>query len=164
MLSGEVAPTSGRITYDGYDMHRQRSAVARRVGVVPQDDVVHTRLTARSALSYAAKLRLPDDTDAAARRRRVAETLADSRHVHRLLRRFGPLEIHGEVQWIVHDEDVTPGQYEEAGMGIRFIYREGASRNVVRETVERLMVDSLGQRLYTRLMDRSKDKGGEGGS
>jgi ABC-type multidrug transport system ATPase subunit len=77
VLSGEVAPTSGRITYDGYDMHRQRSAVARRVGVVPQDDVVHTRLTARGALSYAAKLRLPDDTGAAARRRRVAETLAE---------------------------------------------------------------------------------------
>ncbi|MEV6622165.1 ATP-binding cassette domain-containing protein, partial [Amycolatopsis sp. NPDC051114] len=77
VLSGEVAPTSGRITYDGYDMHRQRAAVARRVGVVPQDDVVHTRLTARSALSYAAKLRLPDDTGAAARRRRVTETLAE---------------------------------------------------------------------------------------
>jgi type IV pilus assembly protein PilZ len=73
----------------------------------------------------------------------------------------GPLEIHGEVQWIVYDEDVAAGKYEEAGMGIRFIYREGASRDVVRETVERLMVDSLGQRLYTRLMDRSKDKGGE---
>ena len=71
----------------------------------------------------------------------------------------GPLEIHGEVQWIVHDEDVAAGKYEEAGMGIRFIYREGASRDVVRETVERLMVDSLGQRLYTRLMDRSKDRG-----
>lgn len=77
VLSGEVAPTSGRITYDGYDMHRQRSAVARRVGVVPQDDVVHTRLTARSALTYAARLRLPEDTGAAARRQRVAETLAE---------------------------------------------------------------------------------------
>lgn len=67
------------------------------------------------------------------------------------------LEIHGEVQWIVNDADVTSGQAEEAGMGIRFVYREGASRDEVQRTVERLMVDSLGQRLYTRLMDRSKD-------
>jgi len=71
----------------------------------------------------------------------------------------GPLEIHGEVTWIVHDADVEAGKHEEAGMGIRFIYRQGASRDAVSDTVERLMVDSLGQRLYTRLMDRSKEKG-----
>jgi len=75
VLSGELAPTNGQISYDGYDMYRQRSAVARRIGVVPQDDVVHARLTARGALSYAAKLRLPDDTSLAERRRRVSETL-----------------------------------------------------------------------------------------
>jgi type IV pilus assembly protein PilZ len=75
----------------------------------------------------------------------------------------GALEIHGEVQWIVTDADVEQGA-EEAGMGIRFVYREGASRDEVKSTVERLMVDSLGQRLYTRLMDRSKDRGaGPGG-
>ena len=67
------------------------------------------------------------------------------------------LEIHGEVQWIVTEQEVLEGKHEEAGMGIRFVYREGASRDEVQRTVERLMVDSLGQRLYTRLMDRSKD-------
>jgi type IV pilus assembly protein PilZ len=78
----------------------------------------------------------------------------------------GPLEIHGEVQWIVSDADVAEGKHEEAGMGIRFVYREGASRDEVEKTVEKLMVDSLGQRLYTRLMttgDRGKP-GGQGGS
>lgn len=72
------------------------------------------------------------------------------------------LEIHGEVQWIVTEQDVTDGKSEEAGMGIRFVYREGATRDEVQRVVEKLMIDSLGQRLYTRLMDRSrKDHGGE---
>jgi type IV pilus assembly protein PilZ len=74
----------------------------------------------------------------------------------------GALEIHGEVQWIVGEQEVAAGDSEEAGMGIRFVYREGASRDEVSRTVERLMVDSLGQRLYTKLMDRSRE--GEEGS
>ena len=69
-----------------------------------------------------------------------------------------PLEIHGEVQWIVYENQVAAGEAEEAGMGIRFVYREGASKDEVSTTVEKLMVDSLGQRLYTRLMDRAKDE------
>ncbi len=69
----------------------------------------------------------------------------------------GPLEIHGEVQWIVNEADVTAGSSEEAGMGIRFVYGVGIPRDEVLRTVEKLMVDSLGQRLYTRLMDRAKD-------
>ena len=77
VLCGELTPTSGRVGYDGYDMHTQQSAVARRIGVVPQDDVVHTRLTAYRALAYAARLRLPVDTGTAERRHRVAETLAE---------------------------------------------------------------------------------------
>jgi len=71
------------------------------------------------------------------------------------------LEIHGEVQWIVSEQDVLEGKHEEAGMGIRFVYRQGASRDEVTKIVEKLMVDSLGQRLYTRLMDRAKDEEGE---
>jgi type IV pilus assembly protein PilZ len=68
------------------------------------------------------------------------------------------LEIHGEVQWIVTEAEVLEGKHEEAGMGIRFVYREGASKDEVTKTVEKLMVDSLGQRLYTRLMDRARDE------
>lgn len=69
-----------------------------------------------------------------------------------------PLQIHGEVTWIVTEQEVADGAHEEAGMGIRFVYREGIPRDEVTRTVERLMVDSLGQRLYTRLMDRDRHK------
>lgn len=71
------------------------------------------------------------------------------------------LRIQGEVQWIITEADVTEGRagdQAEAGMGIRFTYREGSTQEEIDRVVERLMVDSLGQRLYSRLMDQSRDK------
>ena len=68
-----------------------------------------------------------------------------------------PLSIHGEVQWVVTEEDAAgQGPEGEAGMGIRFVYREGDDRDTIARTVERLMVDSLGQRLYTKLMEETR--------
>jgi type IV pilus assembly protein PilZ len=68
------------------------------------------------------------------------------------------LRIQGEVQWIVTETDVAEGRQPEAGMGIRFTYRQGSTQDEIDRVVERLMVDSLGQRLYSRLMDQSRDK------
>jgi len=71
----------------------------------------------------------------------------------------GPLNIHGEVQWVVTEEEAAAvGPDAEPGMGIRFVYREGDDRETIARTVERLMVDSLGQRLYTRLMDETRGR------
>ena len=68
-----------------------------------------------------------------------------------------PLSIHGEVQWVVTEEDAAAGAPgAEPGMGIRFVYREGDDQQTISRTVERLMVDSLGQRLYTKLMDETR--------
>jgi type IV pilus assembly protein PilZ len=68
-----------------------------------------------------------------------------------------PLAIHGEVQWVVtEDEARAMGQDNEPGMGIRFVYRAGDDQATIAHTVERLMVDSLGQRLYTKLMDETR--------
>ena len=65
-----------------------------------------------------------------------------------------PLSLIGEVQWIVTEaESEAEAGAREPGMGIRFTYRAGASRDEIERIVERLMVDSLGQRLFTRLME-----------
>jgi type IV pilus assembly protein PilZ len=70
-----------------------------------------------------------------------------------------PLAIHGEVQWVVSEsEALAMGPEGEPGMGIRFVYREGDDRETIARTVERLMVDSLGARLYTRLMDETRGR------
>jgi type IV pilus assembly protein PilZ len=73
-----------------------------------------------------------------------------------------PLRVQGEVQWIVTEQDVADGKHPEPGMGIRFTYRQGSTQEEIDRVVERLMVDSLGQRLYSKLMDQSRDKPGSG--
>ena len=63
-----------------------------------------------------------------------------------------PLTIHGEVQRII---DATPGDDAEPGMAIRFVYREGDPQTEIARIVEGLMTESLGPRLYAKLMDHA---------
>ena len=77
LLSGATRPTSGQVTFDGHDVHAHYASLRSRIGVVPQDDVVHRQLTVDQALDYAAKLRLPADTSKADRRAVVESVLAE---------------------------------------------------------------------------------------
>jgi type IV pilus assembly protein PilZ len=61
-----------------------------------------------------------------------------------------PLALKGKVHWIVMPGEAVEGQV--AGMGIGFVYETEAERQAVEREVERLMVDSLGQTLYDKLM------------
>ena len=67
-----------------------------------------------------------------------------------------PLAIHGEVQWVVTEQEAD-AQRTEPGMGIRFVYKSGDPQAEIARSVERLMVDSLGQRLTTKLMEHSRE-------
>jgi type IV pilus assembly protein PilZ len=61
-----------------------------------------------------------------------------------------PLTIHGEVQRIIGEDDP---EAEEPGMAIRFVYKEGDPQAEITRAVEGMMTDSLGPRLYAKLMD-----------
>lgn len=61
-----------------------------------------------------------------------------------------PLMLKGKVQWVVTPEDADEGQ--EPGMGIGFIFDSEAERERVEGAVQKLMVDSLGQVLYEKLV------------
>lgn len=63
-----------------------------------------------------------------------------------------PLELRGQVKWVVPDESADPGQ--SAGMGIRFIYESDEERARIEDTVERLMVESLGYHLSSKLLGK----------
>lgn len=63
-----------------------------------------------------------------------------------------PLVLQGKVQWVVMPEDA--GDEQEAGMGIGFVFDSEADRRRVEGAVERLMIDSLGDVLFERLMSR----------
>jgi type IV pilus assembly protein PilZ len=67
-----------------------------------------------------------------------------------------PLAIHGEVQWVVTEAEAEV-QRTDPGMGIRFVYKTGDPQAEIARAVEKLMVDSLGQRLTTKLMEHSRE-------
>jgi ABC-type multidrug transport system ATPase subunit len=65
LIAGYARPSSGSVTFEGHDIHGEYASLRSRIGMVPQDDVVHRQLTVNQALRYAAELRLPPDTSKA---------------------------------------------------------------------------------------------------
>jgi ABC transport system ATP-binding/permease protein len=60
LVGGMLCPSRGTVTFAGLDVHAEFSRLRRRIGLVPQDDVVHPQLTVGQALRYAAAVRLPE--------------------------------------------------------------------------------------------------------
>jgi len=74
-LTGARPADRGQVLYNGRDLYRSYPELRHRLGYVPQDDILHTQLTVRAALSYAAQLRFPVDVTRSERRRRVDEVM-----------------------------------------------------------------------------------------
>jgi ABC-type multidrug transport system ATPase subunit/ABC-type multidrug transport system permease subunit len=77
LIAGYTSPTSGSVTFEGHNIHTEYASMRSRIGMVPQDDVVHRQLTVNQALGYAAELRLPPDTSKADREQVVAQVLEE---------------------------------------------------------------------------------------
>ena len=77
LIAGYIRPGSGSVTFEGHDIHTEYASLRSRIGMVPQDDVVHRQLTVSQALGYAAELRLPPDTSKSDRARIVAQVLGE---------------------------------------------------------------------------------------
>jgi ABC-type cobalamin/Fe3+-siderophores transport system ATPase subunit len=77
LVAGDTHPTTGTVTFEGHNIHAEYASLRSRIGMVPQDDVVHGQLTVRQALMYAAALRLPPDTTNADRAQVVAQVLEE---------------------------------------------------------------------------------------
>jgi ABC-type multidrug transport system ATPase subunit len=85
LIAGYTTPSSGSVTFEGHDIHAEYASLRSRIGMVPQDDVVHRQLTVNQALSYAAELRLPPDTSKADRTKVVSQVLQEldlTKHAH----------------------------------------------------------------------------------
>ncbi|MEU0668155.1 FHA domain-containing protein [Streptomyces lavendulocolor] len=76
-LTGLRPADRGSVLYDGRDLYRDYAELRRRIGLVPQDDILHLQLTVRRALTYAAELRFPEDTARAERQARVDEVIEE---------------------------------------------------------------------------------------
>jgi ABC transport system ATP-binding/permease protein len=77
LVAGYTHPTTGTVSFEGHDVHAEYASLRSRIGMVPQDDVVHGQLTVRQALMYAAELRLPPDTNKADREQVVMQVLEE---------------------------------------------------------------------------------------
>ncbi|MEE2035596.1 ABC transporter ATP-binding protein, partial [Rhodococcus chondri] len=77
VVSGTTAPSDGVVEFDGRSVHSDYQSLRSRIGLVPQDDVLHRQLTVRQALGYAAELRLPPDTDRADRDEVIEHVLSE---------------------------------------------------------------------------------------
>lgn len=75
-LTGTLPASAGSVRCDGRDLYEEYPALRSRIGVVPQDDIVHPELSVSQALRYAAEIRLATDLDAIARRDRVETVMA----------------------------------------------------------------------------------------
>ena len=70
-----------------------------------------------------------------------------------------PLALKGEVKWVVREGEPPPpgiAADHDPGMGIRFIYGDDGERERIEHVVELLMIDSLGQLLYSKLMGKDR--------
>ncbi|MDT5260110.1 MAG: transport system ATP-binding/permease protein, partial [Mycobacterium sp.] len=77
LVAGYTHPTKGTVAFEGHNVHAEYASLRSRIGMVPQDDVVHGQLTVQQALMYAAELRLPPDTAKADRAQVVARVLEE---------------------------------------------------------------------------------------
>jgi ABC-type multidrug transport system ATPase subunit len=76
-LTGMRPANEGAVLYDGRDLYKHYDELRSRIGLVPQQDIMHTQLSARRGLRYAAELRFPRDTSARERSHRVDEVLSE---------------------------------------------------------------------------------------
>jgi ABC transport system ATP-binding/permease protein len=76
-LTGMSPANSGGVLYDNRDLYTHYAELRHRIGLVPQDNILHTQLTADRALGFAAELRFPSDTSKTERQRRIAEVLEE---------------------------------------------------------------------------------------
>ncbi|MGH8897078.1 MAG: FHA domain-containing protein [Egibacteraceae bacterium] len=76
-LTGVAPATSGTVAYNGRDLYESLGELRYRIGYVPQDDILHSQLKLRAALSYAAELRFAPDASPAEREARIDEVLRE---------------------------------------------------------------------------------------
>ncbi|MEU1308124.1 ATP-binding cassette domain-containing protein [Streptomyces cinnamoneus] len=76
-LTGLRPADRGTVLYDGRDLYQDYAELRARIGLVPQDDILHAQLSVRRALRYAAELRFPGDTAKAEREARVEEVIGE---------------------------------------------------------------------------------------
>jgi ABC-type multidrug transport system ATPase subunit/pSer/pThr/pTyr-binding forkhead associated (FHA) protein len=158
-LNGAQPADAGRVTVNGVDLYSSKGALGGAIAYVPQDDIVHGELTAAECLEYTARLRLPADTTAAERARRIADVLSvleltERQHVpvHRLSggqrkRVSIAVELLTEPDLLFLDEPASgldPGLEESLMLLLRELSFKGKTVVIVTHTLDHIhLCDTL---------------------
>lgn len=74
-LNGRRPATHGRVLYNGTDLYAAFDLFRSAIGCVPQQDIVHRKISVECALKYTARLRLPPDTTSEEIKSHIARVL-----------------------------------------------------------------------------------------
>lgn len=150
-LTGQRPANSGRVLLGGRDLYSSDEGLGRRIGFVPQDDPVHDSLNVRQALTSAAQLRLPADTNSAELKANVEQVGAELGLAQRLDTKVRALsggqrkrvsvgyELVGEPQALILDEPTSgldPGLERELMSSLRQLADKGTTTIVVTHSVQ----------------------------
>jgi len=70
-----------------------------------------------------------------------------------------PITLRGEVRWVIKEGAPRPPDLpadHEPGMGIRFVYDDEQERQQLEQVVEKMMVESLGPLIFSRLVKKPR--------
>lgn len=152
-LTGRRKADKGRVFLGGRDLYAAQESIGRSIGFVPQDDPVHETLSVKKALTAAAKLRLPSDTNKAEIAKDVAETAEDLGLTARLGTRVAALsggqrkrvsvgyEMVSAPQALILDEPTSgldPGLERDLMLNLRELANRGTTTVVVTHSVQSL--------------------------
>ncbi|MEB1808186.1 MAG: FHA domain-containing protein [Bacillaceae bacterium] len=105
-LNGFRLPTEGSVLVNGDDFYSNYNAYKNIMGYVPQQDIVYDTLTVREMLTYAAKLRMPDDTTDHEIAERVKEVIKD-------------VELEGREDLVI--KQLSGGQRKRASIAVELL-------------------------------------------
>lgn len=74
-LCGLEPPSKGQVLYDGQNLYADPGRWRAVLGYVPQEDILHQELSVVKALTYAARLRLPESLSDATRKALVTRVM-----------------------------------------------------------------------------------------
>ena len=108
-LNGRRPASAGAVFYNGINFYKSFDLFKASIGYVPQQDIVHRRISVHNALAHTARLRLTEDTS----------QMEIEGHIRRVLERVGLAD--KAKQRIDTPAPLSGGQLKRVGLAIELV-------------------------------------------